>query len=872
MSVTDEALMLEELTLAAGETYEPRARAIAFARRHGEAHAALALYAALPLGLTPDLVHLMRVNFVPAAPWIAEADLLLSPLCREAGGEFYEMDARVRELLLDEFAADENFGMARLRRAAEFLYVYAGRARMAARRRDARAFWQAQEWTALAYARPEEAARVLASELGRKIDESDASEALRVARVAHTLASPLGAHGELVLYAAGFESMMSGGDSEEVFDLFDAAGSNDGALSVAGVSLPATQDLANRLGMQAPRTASPALTVKERERAAEQNPPGVTLFKSFEPGQDRVTRLAWSPDGRHLAAPCADTNIYSWDSKIGGTSVMQVHEGVVREVAWSPDGKQLAAITDKEILFWEDARVRGYEADSRYHMAESLRSIAWSHDGRTLIAAAASGVFQIPPTGSPHLLFEEDGVNFVTWLHTGRKFAFARLGGNVGICTMKRGGIERFKPDILTSVLSLGVSPDGRFLACGRRDGVISIWDDSSHGLAATLEAHTGAVTSLSYSADGRLLASKSTDGTVRLWNTQKWEVIAVLDEPANDTSHESGIAFHPHDPGTLATLDATGRGVRVWHLDFDKLTGRGRKDGEVVYKNANVLLLGDVAAGKTALAQRLVEYRERQVERMHDMPPATEGLSVRQLYEESVPAPDGGMEVREVTLWDPAGGLMTELSDNVRLADASLVLFVFDPSQRSGLYRDIERWNEELHRAQTTQGVSGRVKRFIVDARADFENESSAINYREFTRRKLNFDGYYRTSALTGKGVRELWDAILGAIDWDTLPGIVTTKLFEVVKAHVNEFKQKGAGLVKVEELLQSFRETKDAPRDFEPAEFKAALSSLERLGMLRPLDFGDLVLLRPEALDAAADAIISATDVAGLLAEAEI
>jgi GTPase SAR1 family protein len=338
------------------------------------------------------------------------------------------------------------------------------------------------------------------------------------------------------------------------------------------------------------------------------------------------------------------------------------------------------------------------------------------------------------------------------------------------------------------------------------------------------------------------------------------------------DTSDESGIAFHPQRPDTLATLDATGRGVRVWRLNFDLLFGRERKEGEVVYKNANVLLLGDVASGKTALAVRLIEYRTRPEERMHWMPPATQGLSARRLYEERRSDPDGGTEVREVTLLDPSGELMNRLSDNVKLGDVSLALFVFDPSQRSGLYRNIERWNEELHRAQITQGVSGRVKRFIVDARADFEGESSAINYREFTRRKLNFDGYYRTSALTGKGVGELWDAILGAIDWDTLPGIVTTKLFEGVKAHVNEFKQKGARLVKVEELLQSFREKKDAPRDFDPAEFRATLSSLERLGLLRLLDFGDLVLLRSEALDAAADAIISATDVAGLLAEAEI
>ncbi len=61
-------------------------RVITFARHFGESHITLAMHAALPLGLTPELVHLIRINFVSAASWISEADLLLSPLCREVGG------------------------------------------------------------------------------------------------------------------------------------------------------------------------------------------------------------------------------------------------------------------------------------------------------------------------------------------------------------------------------------------------------------------------------------------------------------------------------------------------------------------------------------------------------------------------------------------------------------------------------------------------------------------------------------------------------------------------------------------------------------------------------------------------------------------
>lgn len=871
-----EELTLEELARA-GETYEPRQRAIAFARRFGAEHAKLALYAALPLGLTPDLVHLLRINFVPGAPWIAEADLLLSSLCREAGGDFYEMDERVRELLLDEFVTDENFGIVRLRRAAEFLYVYAGRAQRAARRRDTRAFWQAQEWTALAYARPEEAARMLASELGRKINEADASEALRVARVANTLASPLGAHDELVLYAAGFEQMLSGGDSVEAFELFDAAGSNDGALNVAGVSLPSTQELASRLGLQTPSAPVPAPQSQETQtqtqtHIAEKNPRGFTLTQTFTTGGGYVTRLAWSPDGKFLAAPSTDSTIYAWEAEVGGTHILQAREGVVREVAWSPDGKRLAAITDRELLTWDDVRLRSYEPDIRQHIGEP-HGVSWLPNSDALIVADISEVFLHRP-GISHFTheFSESGVHSIVWLATTepltQTYAYLSEDGSIGIRELQ-GQNQRFE-EHKAGFLSLTVAPDAVRLAAGGRDGVIKIWDGANGILTSTLEGHTGAVASLSFSADGRLLASKSVDGSVRLWKTETWETIAVLDEPANEATAGSGIAFHPQRPDTLATLDETGRGVRVWRLDLELLTGHERKQGEFYYRNANILLLGDVASGKTALAQRLVEFRELPV-KSKDWPPATQGLSVSQLYIERVPRPDGGAEVREVTIFDPAGELMDRLSESVRLDDVSVALFVFDPS-RGIPARDFARWNEELQRAQATQGASVKAKRFLVETHIDLRNEDS-FTEADALAKALNFDNHLKTSVQTGRGVGELWSFIRGAIDWDARSGIVTAESFGIIKDIVDDFKQGGAWLVRVEDLMWSYRGTSDAALpESARAELEIALKVLEQLGTLRLLDFGGLVLLHPEVLDVAASDISSRVGEDGFLSEERI
>ncbi len=59
---------------------------VEFGKRFGLEHILLACHAALLSNLTPELINLVRINFLNYrgidCPWIAEADFLLSPLCR----------------------------------------------------------------------------------------------------------------------------------------------------------------------------------------------------------------------------------------------------------------------------------------------------------------------------------------------------------------------------------------------------------------------------------------------------------------------------------------------------------------------------------------------------------------------------------------------------------------------------------------------------------------------------------------------------------------------------------------------------------------------------------------------------------------------
>jgi len=122
-----------------------------FERQFGEEYRLLAYHAALPLVLTPELVHYLRTEFLlDLVPWESEADLLLSDLCSQVGYELYAMDTAVRSYLLKEMQQDDRIPPDRMQSVANVLmsYVlYLSRINPGQREREL----QVQKWAAMAY-------------------------------------------------------------------------------------------------------------------------------------------------------------------------------------------------------------------------------------------------------------------------------------------------------------------------------------------------------------------------------------------------------------------------------------------------------------------------------------------------------------------------------------------------------------------------------------------------------------------------------------------------------------------------------------------------------------------------------------------------
>ncbi|WP_414756568.1 hypothetical protein [Anabaena sp. CCY 9910] len=182
-----------------------------FVQQFGAAHRNLARHAAFPLVLTPDLLYQIWANFVPQAPWVAVSHVLLSRLCRQVGYEMYEMDIADRNLLLRELK--EESGQKRFDELGEFLLDYVAQ-RLTDDDPDTQDLAQAQQWTALAYTKPDEAARELAQRLSERFKQKDMGEVLRLAELVDTLTKPLVEAGfePLIIYAKKMDVLIRGTD------------------------------------------------------------------------------------------------------------------------------------------------------------------------------------------------------------------------------------------------------------------------------------------------------------------------------------------------------------------------------------------------------------------------------------------------------------------------------------------------------------------------------------------------------------------------------------------------------------------------------------------------------------------------------------
>jgi WD40 repeat protein len=101
-----------------------------------------------------------------------------------------------------------------------------------------------------------------------------------------------------------------------------------------------------------------------------------------------IASLAFSPDGKSLAAGSTDKSIKLWDVESGREiRLFEGHQHVVNIVAFSPDGKILASgSVDSMVKLWNLAM--GHEVATLRGHRDGIFALAFTPDGDTLISGS----------------------------------------------------------------------------------------------------------------------------------------------------------------------------------------------------------------------------------------------------------------------------------------------------------------------------------------------------------------------------------------------------------------------------------------------------------------------------------------------------
>ncbi|MFN0020720.1 MAG: WD40 repeat domain-containing protein [Pirellulaceae bacterium] len=339
--------------------------------------------------------------------------------------------------------------------------------------------------------------------------------------------------------------------------------------------LPRDLQLARRdfFGLGTTLAAAVAMMGSADSAEAQESPAAGTPKKAMVvyAHTDSVLSLAFTPDGDYLVSSSRDRLAKIW--KLEDCSVvarLEDHDKDVSDIAISPNGKRLVtASQDKSVRFWSlpDGELIGTLAGPE----AAINTVSFSFDSTKLAVGAADGRVHLWRVGEPAPLIVPTGhraVMEVACNPAHEQFVSAGRDGVLRYWSTRDGALQAESTGHVSSVTALAFSGDGKLLAAGGSDKLITLRKLSDRETVQTLKGHDDTVQDVVISADGKLLVSASKDKTVKLWKLPEGTLTENLKGPNEFVS----LAISPG--GTmLAAGDAKGV-ITLWDLVSRRLIG----------------------------------------------------------------------------------------------------------------------------------------------------------------------------------------------------------------------------------------------------------------------------------------------------------
>lgn len=596
------------------------------------------------------------------------------------------------------------------------------------------------------------------------------------------------------------------------------------------------------------------------------------LERKIKGHKQRIETLAVSADSNWVAAGGWGHVAKVWDLETGQClASLRGHSRPVSSVSITPNRTRIITASGNTIRIW-DATSGQELLKLRRHKNTSvtISAVIALEDNRRALSVGWDSTITLWDLLSGECLKTIKQITryAISCASIDKSEKYLLLGyrdGRIGFYDLETGEYLPTLEGHSEEVNSIQILPNGLFAVSGAKDRTVKVWDLQAKTCVGTLEGHQGEVSSVAISPDGGLIASAAySDRTVRLWDWKSGACLQVIE------GNIFSVAFSPNGSRLIVgTIDGPIYVYRLTSVRSAPLAEAPRR-----YVNAKVVLLGEGSVGKTSLAHRLIEDKYVIRDRTH-------GMNVWRL---NLPLPPDATLEREALLWDLAGQEDYRLIHQLFLGETALALLLINP-QKDDPFAEAGDWLKALKAAASSHESQWEAARLLIFSQVDVGGMKLSNAKIERFREQYGFAGWIQTSAKTGKNCSDeenggqpsnLKQLIAESIPWDKLPWTSTPRLLSQLKDAMMAMRDEtDIRLVRFAELAQRMEQALPSEK-FGESEVRTAVTLLANNGLLRPLKFGDLVLLRPHLFSGYAAAIVRAarahTDEIGCVPEATI
>ena len=208
-----------------------------------------------------------------------------------------------------------------------------------------------------------------------------------------------------------------------------------------------------------------------------------------------VWSVDFSPDGSSIAASIEDGSVRFWNiDKQEVVKAFNAHRGVAWAIRFHPTLDLFATSgDDATVKLWDS---KTFDLKQEWRAGDSVRGIAFSPDGESLIAG------------------DRDGKLHVYNLQTGKETATHSQSG---------------------AILGLGFSADGKSVASVGSDKIVRVFDTDTFELRQSFSGHEGPIYNVAFAPKGPLMATVGWNKDIFVWNVETGAKVMQLEGAAGD-------------------------------------------------------------------------------------------------------------------------------------------------------------------------------------------------------------------------------------------------------------------------------------------------------------------------------------------------